>query len=391
MPRAAAIAQTAPTKGPQRPAAPPRAGDAPSSDVVAIPTPPRARDGEVKPHLKPFFALNADGRRESVLDGPDPATVVVMGAQRSGTTMTAGLLQILGVEFGDDVADRGEDIALTACIQRLHHGLAFWRIPSVRRRFGRLLAERRAAWHPFGFKSPFLAPILWCVGDKIPRPVYIVMLRNPLGAAVSGERWGGQGWRSAFLRATFHQFVYACFATRTRRPVLLCSFEDAIKDTDTLLQHLANFLGVTVTDDMRERAQQFVQPTIGYRTTRRLQGWVETLTPERAIGWVADLTDPCRVLSVEISVDGNPVAKGPADLMREDVAQAGHHVSGHCGFDFTFERPLSEAEMRRVRIYIPELNHTLRFGLDGQVRSMYLPGEANSSSSSRKNSKRQQH
>lgn len=348
--------------------------------VAAATSARKGRDGEVKPHLKPFIALNVEEPHECVLTGPDAATIVVMGAQRSGTTMTAGLLQILGVEFGDDVADRGEDIALTRCIQRLHNGLAFWRIPSVRREFGRLLAERRGNWQPFGFKSPFLAPVLWILGDKIPNPVFVVTMRNPLTAAVSGERWGGQSWRGAFVRATVNQCVYALFAMRTRRPVLLCSFEDAVRDSATLLDQLAGFLGVTVTQDMRERTFEFVQPTVGYRTTRRLQGWVEQLSPSGAVGWVADLTDLSRVLTVEISVSGQMIARGPADMMREDVAEAGHHATGYCGFDFTFERPLTEAEMRRVRIYIPELNHTLRFGLDGKIRSMYLPAEEQSSS-----------
>jgi len=340
----------------------------------AEPSAPPPRDGEVKPDLKPFLALNADVDREGVLTSDNPPTVVVMGAQRSGTTMTAGILQILGVEFGDDVADRGEDIALTRCIQRMHHGLAFWRIFAVRREFSRLLAERRATWTPFGFKSPFLAPLLWLVGDKIPRPMFILMLRNPLSAAVSGERWGGAAWQAAFLRATFHQFIYALFARRTRHPVLLCSFEASLKDSDALLDNLADFLGVTVTAEMRERVYEFVAPSVGYRATRRLQGWIEALTPEHAVGWVADLIDPARTLSVEISLDGTVLAEGPANELRTDVVAAGHHANGLCGFDFAFPRPLTEAEMLRVRVYIPELNHTLRFGLDGKLRSLYLPG-----------------
>lgn len=338
------------------------------------------RDGEVKPELKPFLSRNAQATPANILDAGDPPTVVVMGAQRSGTTMTAGILQILGVEFGDDVADRGEDIALTHCLQRMHHGLAFWRIFSVRREFGRLMAERRAAWRPYGFKSPFLAPLLWSVGDKIPNPVFILTMRNPLGAAVSGERWGGAAWRDAFVRAAFYQFLYALFATRTKRPILLCAFEDSVKDSDVLLDQIAGFLGIPVTNEVRERVHAFVQPTVGYRATRRLQGWVETLTGERAAGWVADLTDPHRALSVEISLDGTLLAHQDATLMREDVAEAGYHATGRCGFDVTLPRVLSEAEMRRLRIYIPELNHTLRFGLDGNIRSLYLPGASSSSS-----------
>ncbi len=354
-------------------------GGAANDGVPAAPS--RSRDGEVNPTLKPFLSRNAPGADSAgLLEGPDPATVVVMGAQRSGTTMVAGILQILGVEFGDDVADRGEDIALTRTIQRMHHGLAFWRIFSVRREFARIIRQRRETWRCYGFKSPFLAPLLWFVGDKIPHPAFILTMRNPLSAAISGERWGGAAWTRALVRATFYQYLYALFAANTKRPILLCGFEDGVRDVDRLLDELAGFLGVAVTADMRARVRTFVQPAVGYRTTRRLQGWIEKMTPERAVGWVADLTDPSRTLTVEVCLAGETIARESADRLRADVAAAGHHTTGRCGFDVSFPRPLSEAEIRGIRIYIPELNHTLRFGLDGNVRSLYLPGDGHSSS-----------
>jgi len=64
-----------------------------------------------------------------------------------------------------------------------------------------------------------------------------------------------------------------------------------------------------------------------------IRGHIDMNTGSRIIGWIADETQPTARLTVEVSIDGRPVARVPADQFRADVLREGIG-DGRYGFQF---------------------------------------------------------
>ena len=306
--------------------------------------------------------------RSTDVAGGEP-TYVVVGSSRSGTTMTAGVLQILGVEFGDGTAHRGEDLEINDCVLRLQKGAWPLRLWGVRRDFGRLVTARRARWGLFGFKTPHLGQALPVLADKIPNAVYVFVLRNPLKSAVSWERTHDLDVWKTLPGVLVTQLVTAWFMARTRRPVVMFAYEDAARDPARFIEELVPAAGLCATPETMATAADFIDPARGYRDTRRVFGRVDRLTETRVSGWICDLADPNASIEVELLLGDTVVASGTAGVQRRDVKRAGHHASGHCGFDFVFSEPLTPCEKRPLKLRVPASRREMLIEKRGVLQS----------------------
>ncbi len=322
------------------------------------------------PAFPAFLTRNGPAARP---DDSERPTVVVLGAPRSGTSITVGILQILGVDFGDNVNLRGEDREITSIIRRLGLGSAFWRLPSARARLRRYVADERARWGLFGFKAPFIGPLMGALESTLPNPAYVMVMRNPLSASLSAERWSGAPWPKALWRTAALQACYAHFATRTRRPVLAFSFEEHGTNGEALLTQFAQYLNMPVTDEMKALARDFVLPGGGYRQTSRLLGWTDTVDRTGVRGWVADPMDANADLSVEIHLGDRCIGRQQADMMRGDLVDAGRHDTGRCGFDIRFDTPVAAESVGDLRILVPELGRYLRLHVQDNLPQSTQP------------------
>ncbi|RAI03724.1 hypothetical protein DLJ53_04380 [Acuticoccus sediminis] len=282
---------------------------------------------------------------------------MVIGASRSGTTMTAGLLQILGVEFGDRMAPRGEDLEINDCVLRLQSALFPVRLWGVRRAFGKLVAARRERWGVFGFKTPHLGQVLPVLADKIPNPVYIYVLRNPLKSAVSWERTHNRAIWKTLPSVLITQFATALFVARTKSPVLMFAYEDATRSPERFVEEFVSATGLSASPATITTAVDFISPTRGYRDARRFFGHVDRINEQGVSGWVCDLADPNASLKIEVLLGDTVVATGTADVRRGDVQRAGHHATGHCGFQLKFPTPIAAAEHGPLKLRVPASRH----------------------------------
>lgn len=305
-----------------------------------------------------------------------PPTVVVLGASRSGTTMTAGVLQILGVEFGDRIDDRAEDVDITRCLRRTRSGLRLLSAPSARREFAGLLRQRRARWGTFGFKAPELSRQLPLMAGVIPEAFYVCVLRNPLPAALSAQRHTGRVWVDALASTARRQTLIAHFLRRTDRPVAVFTHEGALADPAGFVQDLAAFLSLTPSSERVATARRFVDPRGGYRPTRRTLGAVEAVSASTVRGWVADLADPVRSLEVELVLGERLLARTRANEPRPEVAARGLHESGRCGFTLAIPPGLGARERERLVVTVPEVGHAMQFRADASGAVVYDPRAA---------------
>lgn len=76
--------------------------------------------------------------------------------------------------------------------------------------------------------------------------------------------------------------------------------------------------------------RQLEPPLMATARALGLAGYVDQATPEALSGWIADLRDPARLMSVDFKVDGRLIGSVAADLPRPDLQAAG--LPAVCGF-----------------------------------------------------------
>ena len=315
---------------------------------------------------RPLALRSQEGALLALTDGraphdPDRASVVVLGAARSGTTLCAGVLQILGVEFGDRVSDVAEDVDLNAALRRTRSGLRSWSAPLARRQFARILAERRAKWMRFGFKAPALTRQLWLMAGVIPNASYVCVLRSPVATASSAYRRGGSNRLGTLASTTMRQDRIVRFARRTRRPCIIVGYETMLASPDAVVRDLDRFLKLDAGPARCARAAGFVNREGGYiKPTRRSLGEVETATPQHVAGWAGDLAEPERPVTVEIYAGNQMIARTIANRPRPDVVAGGRHISARCGFEITLPDGVPLEGNADLVVKLPELGHELR-------------------------------
>lgn len=307
------------------------------------------------------------------LGNPGPRAIVVLGLPRGGTTLIAGLVQILGVEFGDFCTDRGEDAEVLSCISMYTGPLAPAKLPIIRRRLSGIVRRRTDRWGVWGVKIPNMSFMMNAVAGVFPDPYYIAVTRNPMAVAVTVERRKKVPFAEGLFNASLRQAIMTRFLSRSDRPSLVISYEEAVQQPEKAVDALADFLGVTPSEAVRARAIAFIDPTAGYMPSRRVVGWIEKVEATRVRGWVSDFRDLNRSLAAELWLDGTRLASQPADRSRQDVVTVGLHATGKCGFDFRLESPLTPEQMSKVSVLLPEIGHHVCFRLDDRGEAVFHP------------------
>jgi hypothetical protein len=205
-------------------------------------------------------------------------TVCIIGYPRSGTSLTARIVGLLGVDLGpetdllpaaqaDNARGYWEPMWLNDLNDRILEalGTTWWQpfpaspgwelqpeLEELRSEATRLFAERLGGTALSGFKDPRLTLTLPLWRSALRDPLYIVCIRSPVEAVASLQRrpeptrsvrqWG-ELWLEYTARA-FHE--------TTGAPRLVVFYEDFFTDSARQLARIASFLGLALgTDDPR--------------------------------------------------------------------------------------------------------------------------------------------
>jgi Sulfotransferase family len=229
--------------------------------------------------------------RDRARSGRRPATpprasgaVCVLGAPRSGTSLTARILNILGVDLGREaelmepvegnnasgfweheaIADLNEEILATlgqAPRQRwrrpprLPHG---WeddpRLDAHRQRAQAVLAESFAERPLWGWKDPRTCLTLpfWrralAGAERVePAMLHVVCVRNPLDVAASLRARDEMPAAESFR--LWHRYLSDAMAYAHGEPRLFVSYESYFRDGEAQAKRLAAFLGLPAPSD----------------------------------------------------------------------------------------------------------------------------------------------
>jgi hypothetical protein len=228
----------------------------------------------------------------------DGAPVCVIGMHRSGTSLVARLLNVLGVDLGPEASmlepiptdnPRGfwEQRAIMSLNDEILEQLGghWWRLPELppgwatspgllplKRKARRLVDGLFGGDRRWGFKDPRVSVTLPFWQEVVPELRYIVCLRNPIEVAASLEarssrrhgerRSNGDLWLSYTARCLIHT---------AGAPRLVISYEDLLEDTGRQLTRLGAFaLGAdaTVTADAGRASDSIVESSLRHHATQ---------------------------------------------------------------------------------------------------------------------------
>jgi hypothetical protein len=258
---------------------------------------------------------------QAVISGPE-RTFIVSGVGRGGTSLVATLMVNAGIHMGEALADVvNEDLDFLAAF--LMH---------QRQRMLSLIQRRNATHAVWGFKAPNVQASLTHNDIALFRnPHLILIFRDPLAVAERAVIAEHHPLTTALRDATDGLRNIVAFLHSTTCPALLLSYEKALLNPPALIDALAAFCGLRLTDDMRERLLSFVEPNSeAYmrKARRRFVGLVEHTINDVLFGWCWDVgnLDP---VELDLVVGGRTVLTFKAADHRPDLMNAGYGNGNH--------------------------------------------------------------
>jgi hypothetical protein len=201
------------------------------------------------------MVLSASPGKTSVVlnpvdDPPAKRTYVVFGLERGGTSPVAGIMRALGLDLGDIDEGNNEDKRFQA------KGLGQLRGS---------INERNESQDIWGWKYPPAVSYLPVLVKAIRNPYFVVVFRDAVATALSRHQWDGKflrrGLRMSLHEANTNTNANTSFALATGRPCLLISNEKAARDTDALIDEIAEFLDVEPpAESHRARIHDYLKP-----------------------------------------------------------------------------------------------------------------------------------
>lgn len=299
---------------------------------------------------KGFVALRPDGESSH-----GARTFIVTGLERSGTTLLASMLRLVGIFMGsaiNDIVHEDEEFA-----QLLEAG--------DRGGMQRLIAERNAAYGTWGFKQPMLCR--WLSAQDMGlfhEPRVIVPFRDPVAISVRASLSEYQEPLQALQTAAADTAAITRFIAQLRCPTLLVSYEKALAFPDDMVDAFIGFCGLPHNQALRRQLIGAVQPNrpaylLGAR--RRFEGRIEGVANGRLYGWCR-LTGVTEPVALELFADGELLLRFAADVFRQDLRDAGYGEGRHGFFlDLAALRIAADAVVRvRVATHGMELDNSGR-------------------------------
>lgn len=243
-------------------------------------------------------------------------TFIVTGLHRSGTSLVASILQHAGIFMGRQISDAVfEDQEMLAVLRSGDLGA-----------LRHLIADRNANYGTWGFKVP--------VAHTHLRPEHlalfanahlIVPFRDIASISVRKSISEYKDTMGALREAVGQLDAMVTFLDSANVPSLLLSYEKAVLFREDFVDALMRFCGLPDNAALRARLIGRIEPNRRHyidHARQMFRGLVEGVVGDCLVGWCQLIGDPDPVM-LEVHVDGRVVTSMPADLFRQDLADAG--------------------------------------------------------------------
>jgi len=188
-------------------------------------------------------------------------TIIVSGVIHSGTTMVAGVLQILGVPMV------GEWFRPTAL-----EDSDVYKNFQIRKDFEPVVKARNEKHKVWGFKVPEIDFAHANILELCPNPHFIIMFRCPYGATIKSHAMNASGEMPMVIHKSERMIFNANRVIALREqglPVMKTSYEKAILDKEKFLNELIYFCGLEPTLEQYCWAANHIQPGVGNKRNLR--------------------------------------------------------------------------------------------------------------------------
>lgn len=177
-------------------------------------------------------------------------TVVIVGVQRGGTSMAAGVARELGVNLGKNLGNNHEDPEfLSKDLDKLRE----------------VIASRNQNFDVWGWKMPHSSEYLLELLDDVRNPFVIVVIRNLLAMAESQMKRSEAKFENAFKFSLSRLVQVSSLIPDLTCPTLLVNYEDAISNPKKFVDEMSSFLFLNPTAEQTTRAIDMINPDVGYR------------------------------------------------------------------------------------------------------------------------------
>lgn len=177
---------------------------------------------------------------------PPNRTIVVVGVQRGGTSMVAGVLRALGLPMGERAGLNHEDpVFLLDDTEKL----------------GKAIRQRNRTHAVWGFKAPKAAMNLPFFDRVLRKPYFVVVYRNSLSIADSWNQRGAGHTVSVLKRISSYHNAILEFAEQTKAPILFVNYERAVADDASkraMVDEIAAFTGLDADGALSDRALSMI-------------------------------------------------------------------------------------------------------------------------------------
>ena len=192
--------------------------------------------------------LEAAVDKRSVLVAAEPMgtpqkTVVVLGVERGGTSMVAGVLRAMGINLGDKAGRNHEDPKFLSDD------------PEFLQKQILINNTKSELW---GFKIPKAALQLDFYNKYLRNPHYVLVFRNLSAIADSWHSREGSDYVETIQHALSYYGEAVQKITDAGKPLLLVNYERACDMKDEFITAIADFIGIEMNEETVKRAASVI-------------------------------------------------------------------------------------------------------------------------------------
>ncbi len=177
-------------------------------------------------------------------------TFVVVGVQRGGTSMVAGVMRELGINLGKNLGSNHEDPEFLSM--------------DVDEILGKV--EKRNSEHDvWGWKVPHSSVYIADIQHKLRNAHVIVVFRNLLAMAESQMKRSTTTFENAFEFSKNRLIQVSEILHEIEVPLMLVDYDTALRKPENFISELIEFTGIDSSETSRQNALSLIDPQKGYQ------------------------------------------------------------------------------------------------------------------------------
>jgi hypothetical protein len=272
-------------------------------------------------------------------------TVLVIGHERSGTSMIAGTLHSLGVFMGEMfTAPVFEDEKLGNTIKKKGA------IKEVIKGYN----EKNKIW---GFKKPSCNVQIIKKIKLFQKPLVIYISRDSISVALRCSHvYDRDFYKELSLVEKNQSNLTKIIGGLKGTDVLYCSYEKIINKPVEFVKQLESILKLNSSEEQFKNAIQFIAPEpVAYLNVSEpmlnYRGYIDSINGNMITGWITNRKKTSEEVQLAVFINGKSICFERIDIMRQDILDLKWHPDGMCGFHLKIDNiTITNSDQVQVKV-----------------------------------------